>query len=364
MTAEKYLLTVYPWMKMKDWLKNLMGIVLDENLYEPGLSAEENAKFFGKYFEHYDHDIFLRYCRRFHVDTKKKIKKLSKGQQMKFQIAFALSHEAKLFIMDEPTTNLDQAFRLEFTEIMQDLVSDGEKSINVFITSPTVPLLYYIYLNNLVFSRSAQGAVIGIYFYIVIISLTFFPIRLAKGMYLCPLTKDDRKKYIMAACYIRFVMLMLLYGLVLIVSGIFLDVSYMNLLLQFISGGLIIFFLVISSIDIFGDPMEMARRRYYAKQKIPYPQKSVTNKVNNKPGYGCAIIIGIVVLSGVIGVMILMNKTEFKPYYLFYHIPSYIVSLICVIIFYKKYMDQIITASANREVFTAKKMKAGVFHAD
>jgi len=109
--------------------KNLMGIVLDENFYEPNLSAWENARYFGKYFEHYDHDIFLRYCRRFNIDTKKKLKKLSKGQQMKFQIAFALSHEAKLYIMDEPTANLDQAFRLEFMDIMQDLISDGEKSI-------------------------------------------------------------------------------------------------------------------------------------------------------------------------------------------------------------------------------------------
>jgi ABC-2 type transport system ATP-binding protein len=48
---------------------------------------------------------------------------------MKFQIAFALSHNAKLFIMDEPTANLDQAFRQEFMEIMQDLISDGERSI-------------------------------------------------------------------------------------------------------------------------------------------------------------------------------------------------------------------------------------------
>lgn len=109
--------------------KSLMGIVLDENFYEPGLDAEDNAKYFGHYFEHYDHDIFLRYCRRFHLDTKKKLKKLSKGQLVKFQIAFALSHEAKLFIMDEPSANLDQAFRQEFMEIMQDLITDGEKSI-------------------------------------------------------------------------------------------------------------------------------------------------------------------------------------------------------------------------------------------
>lgn len=109
--------------------KNLMGIVLNENFYEPNLCTEENARYFGNYFEHYDHDDFLRYCRQFHVDTKKKLKRLSKGQQMKFQIAFALSHNAKLFIMDEPTANLDQAFRQEFMDIMQNLIADGEKSI-------------------------------------------------------------------------------------------------------------------------------------------------------------------------------------------------------------------------------------------
>lgn len=110
-------------------IKNLMGIVLDENYYEPNLSGDENAKYFGQFFEKYDHDVFIKHCREFNVDTKKKLRKLSKGQQMKFQIAFALSHEAKLFIMDEPTANLDQAFRLEFMEIMQNLILDGDKSI-------------------------------------------------------------------------------------------------------------------------------------------------------------------------------------------------------------------------------------------
>lgn len=109
--------------------KNMMGIVLDENYYEPGLCAEDNAKLFGKYFDHYSHDLFLKYCNRFNVDIKKKLKKLSKGQQMKFQIAFALSHDAKVFLFDEPTANLDQAFRQEFMEIMQDLIADGERSI-------------------------------------------------------------------------------------------------------------------------------------------------------------------------------------------------------------------------------------------
>ncbi|HKL98647.1 MAG TPA: ABC transporter ATP-binding protein [Mobilitalea sp.] len=109
--------------------KNLMGIVLNENFYELNLSVEDNAKYYGNYFEQYNHDEFLRYCRNFHVDTGRKLKKLSKGQQMKFQIAFALSHKAKLFILDEATANLDQAFRQEFMDIMQELIADGERSI-------------------------------------------------------------------------------------------------------------------------------------------------------------------------------------------------------------------------------------------
>ncbi|MDF2484347.1 MAG: transporter, ATP-binding protein [Herbinix sp.] len=110
-------------------VKNQLGIVLTENFYEGNFSLEKNAFYFGSRFDHYNQDIFLRYCRQFHLDPKKKLKKLSKGQQMKYQIAFALSHEATLFIMDEPTGNLDQAFRLEFREILQELIEEGDRSV-------------------------------------------------------------------------------------------------------------------------------------------------------------------------------------------------------------------------------------------
>lgn len=110
-------------------IKNRMGIVLSENFYETNFSLEKNGFCFGQCFDCYNHDVFLRYCRQFNLDPKKKLKKLSKGQQMKFQIAFALSHDAKLFIMDEPTGNLDQAFRLEFVEILQELIADSERSV-------------------------------------------------------------------------------------------------------------------------------------------------------------------------------------------------------------------------------------------
>ena len=125
----KILIDGYSMDEEENRIKNILGIVLTENFYEPNLSIEKNALYFGNTFENYNHDIFLRYCRQFYLDPKKKLRRLSKGQQMKFQIAFALSHDAKLFIMDEPTGNLDQAFRLEFMQILQELIADGERSI-------------------------------------------------------------------------------------------------------------------------------------------------------------------------------------------------------------------------------------------
>lgn len=73
--------------------------------------------------------VVLEFCRRFDVDPKKKIGKLSKGQKARFQLAFAFSHDAKVFLMDEPAAGLDPLFRKELMGYMQEIVEDGTRSI-------------------------------------------------------------------------------------------------------------------------------------------------------------------------------------------------------------------------------------------
>ena len=41
--------------------------------------------------------------------SKQKAGRLSRGQKTRFQLAFALSHQAKLYIMDEPAAGLDRS---------------------------------------------------------------------------------------------------------------------------------------------------------------------------------------------------------------------------------------------------------------
>lgn len=109
--------------------KNLIGFVLDDNPFLEYLSAKDNGKLYGTYYSNWDEALFLKYCNLFEVNVKKPLKKLSQGTKIKFQLAFALSHGAKLLIMDEPSSGLDPVFRRELMDIMYDTILDGEKSI-------------------------------------------------------------------------------------------------------------------------------------------------------------------------------------------------------------------------------------------
>lgn len=111
------------------YIKDMMGIVLDENIYDEKLTPGKIGKLYGPLYTHYDEKVYLDWLEKFNVPADKKLKKLSKGMKVKFQLAFALSHESKLFLFDEPTAGLDADFRKEFLDICMELIEDGEKSI-------------------------------------------------------------------------------------------------------------------------------------------------------------------------------------------------------------------------------------------
>ncbi len=110
-------------------IKNLLGYVLTDEIFCGELTLIQNANMYGKYYKYYEQAVFLEYCERFFLNKNQKFKELSKGEKLKFQFAFALSHQSELLILDEPTANFDPDFRKEFLQILSDFVSDGEKSV-------------------------------------------------------------------------------------------------------------------------------------------------------------------------------------------------------------------------------------------
>ena len=104
--------------------KQEMGIIFDDDYFRLDLSASHAGTIYGAYYERYSQEEFLRYCRRFEVDARQNIRKMSKGNYMKFQLAFAMAHHPKLILMDEPEAGLDPVFRREWMNLLYDVLDD------------------------------------------------------------------------------------------------------------------------------------------------------------------------------------------------------------------------------------------------
>ncbi len=70
----------------------------------------------------------------------------SKGMQMKFSIAMALSHNPDLVILDEPTAGLDPAARSDVLDLLLELMQEENKSIlfSTHITSDLEKITDYL----------------------------------------------------------------------------------------------------------------------------------------------------------------------------------------------------------------------------
>lgn len=134
--------------KQERLAKDEIGFVLDTNMFEENLSVWHNAKSFGSLYQRYDDQLFQTFCKNFGVPLNRKVGKLSTGMKTRFQLAFALSHDAKLFIMDEPASGLDPSFRKELVHYMQEIVEDGTRSVlfSTHITEDLEPIGDFITL--------------------------------------------------------------------------------------------------------------------------------------------------------------------------------------------------------------------------
>ena len=55
--------------------------------------------------------------------------KMSRGEKLKFQMAFAMAHGTKLYLLDEVTVGMDPVFRLDFFKILQKVIEKEEAAV-------------------------------------------------------------------------------------------------------------------------------------------------------------------------------------------------------------------------------------------
>lgn len=110
-------------------IHNEIGTVLTEELFDASLTLIQNGDAYGRYYDAYDKKTMEGYLQLFGLEKGRKFGRLSKGEKLKCQFAFALSHDAKLLILDEPTGNFDPEFRKQFFKILKEFIGDGSRSV-------------------------------------------------------------------------------------------------------------------------------------------------------------------------------------------------------------------------------------------
>ena len=110
-------------------IKENISAVFDEIPFHDAFNAVQLSKVLRGIYKNWDNDVYTNYIERFALPSKKSIGQFSKGMKMKLQIAAALSHNAKLLIMDEATTGLDPVVRNEILDIFLEYLQDEDHSI-------------------------------------------------------------------------------------------------------------------------------------------------------------------------------------------------------------------------------------------
>lgn len=100
------------------YFKNEIAYIPSDDPYGSNISIKEAETYNRLRYKKFSTEAFRRYLDRYELDLKMKISKLSLGQKQRLLISLALSSNAALIIMDEPTQGLDPFI---LREIMDDL---------------------------------------------------------------------------------------------------------------------------------------------------------------------------------------------------------------------------------------------------
>ena len=118
-----------PIQKMTHKDKEKMGVVLSDSGFSGYVTVKDLLPVMSSLYSKFNKDSFLKNCEKYKIPLNKKIKEFSTGMKTKFKMLVAISHEADLLILDEPTAGVDVIVRDEFIQMLQEYMANGQRSI-------------------------------------------------------------------------------------------------------------------------------------------------------------------------------------------------------------------------------------------
>lgn len=130
--------------------KEKLGVVLAESGFSEYLKVKALVPILKNMYPDFDKDMFLNKCNNFNIPLNKMIKDLSTGTKAKLKVIVAISHNAEILILDEPTAGLDVITRNEVLDIIRTYMEEEMQTVIIssHISSDLENLCDDIYMIN------------------------------------------------------------------------------------------------------------------------------------------------------------------------------------------------------------------------
>ena len=107
-----------------------IGVVLPDSGFSGYLRGRDVVAILRELYLRFDQDFFLTQAQRMQLPLDVPLKEFSTGMRAKLKFLVALSHRARLLVLDEPTAGLDVVARDEILDLLRRyLEEDAQRSI-------------------------------------------------------------------------------------------------------------------------------------------------------------------------------------------------------------------------------------------
>lgn len=132
--------------------KTMISYLPERTYFDNGRTIIELVDFFADFYADFSKERALEMFANLGINTKSKLKTLSKGTKEKVQLILVMSREAQLYILDEPIAGVDPAAR---DYILKTIISNYNPEATILLSTHLISDIENV-LDEVIFIRYGQ----------------------------------------------------------------------------------------------------------------------------------------------------------------------------------------------------------------